>query len=180
MRRRISDAQRRSSREGNWRIGSGRELNARPSGLASPARLRFSFDGTAEERRRSNAARVAQEGVLAHLGARALPKNPYCRKSCEGARTLCFAAALDAVSWHWSFAADEEQLLAAQRGAQIGARSKARTVTSASVLAASVRFRTGRILCIAFHQSTPARGSRQPARLTLCFSLRGARWREVR
>jgi len=92
-----------------------------------------------------------------------------------GARTLCVAAALDAVSWHWSFVAPGEQLLAAQRGAQTGASSKARTVTSANALAASGRIRTERMSLIALHQSTPAHWRRQPAHLALCFSLRGVR-----
>jgi hypothetical protein len=88
-----------------------------------------------------------------------------------GARTLYFAAAIGAVSWHWSFAAPAEQYLAAQRGAQTGARSKARTVTSASALAAGGQFRTERMSLIAFNQSTPAHSRRQPAHLALCFCI---------
>ena len=90
-----------------------------------------------------------------------------------GVRRLCWPAALDAVSWHWSFAAPAEQFLAAQRGAQTGARSKARTVTSASALAAGGQFRTERMSLIAFHQITPAHSRRQPAQVTLCFCITG-------
>jgi hypothetical protein len=88
-----------------------------------------------------------------------------------GVRRLCWVAALGAVSWHWSFAAPAEQYLAAQRGAQTGARSKARTVTSANALAAGGQFRTERMSLIAFNQSTPAHSRRQPAHQALCFCI---------
>ena len=88
-----------------------------------------------------------------------------------GARTLYRAAAIGAASWHRSFAAPAKQFFAAQRGAQTGARSKARTVTSANALAAGGQFRNERMSLIASHQSTPAHSRRQPAHLDLCFCI---------
>src|SRR5579863_3066149 len=88
-----------------------------------------------------------------------------------GVRRLCCAAEVGDDSWHWFFAAAGEQLLAAQRGAQTGARSKARTVTIASEPVASERFRTGRMSLIAFIKSTPAHSKRQLGRRTLCFYI---------
>jgi len=95
-----------------------------------------------------------------------------------GARTLYCAAAIGAASWHRSFAAPAKQFFAAQRGAQTGARSKAKTVTSANALAAGGQFRNERMSLIASHQSTPAHSRRQPAHLTLCFCLRVVRLHE--
>jgi hypothetical protein len=84
-----------------------------------------------------------------------------------GARTLYCVAVLGAFSWHWSFAAPAEQFLSAQRGEQTGARSKARTVTSAITLPCAVGPQAGIVLFILVYSRYPGADVASTARCYL-------------